>query len=572
MPFLLNETDDSPGQRISLNEGQTLLGRHPECQVVVDDASVSRHHAKITCRTGKYVLEDLGSRNGTFLNRRLIQNPTRLLNGDRIKICDHVFVFCQEDAAGAARIPITSESERPSLESSVMMVDQADGLSSIMSKMEVSSHHSGVNELTTNPQAKLAALMEITRALGKAISLDKVLPRVLDCLFSLFHQAERGFVIMVDPDGGLKPLAMKLRREDDQMTVRISRTIVRHVLDTRTAVISTDAAADDRFDLSQSIADFRIRSMMCAPLLDADNKPLGIIQLDTLQSGTAFAKEDLDILATVAMQASAAIDRANLYERELSQRQLSQDLELAKQVQLRLLPGAPPRIDGYQLYDFYAPAERVGGDYFDYIELPDQRIAVLVGDVVGHGVAAALMMAKVSAEARFALATHSTAAAAMNQLNQAMCKLRIERFVTVVMVLLDPETSQCTIVNAGHLPPLVCAAGQKASPLSTEKSGLPVGVVDDFEYEQFSLSLNPGDILAMYTDGISEAASPVGELFGNDRIQDHAAHQSWPNAAAFGESLVKLVRQHLSGKSQEDDICLVCLSRAGADDGGSTGG
>jgi hypothetical protein len=252
--------------------------------------------------------------------------------------------------------------------------------------------------------------MNITKALGTAIALDKVLPRVLECLFDLFRQADRGFVVMETADGQLKPLAMKLRKEDDTATFRISRTIVRHVLEKKTAVISTDAANDDRFDLSQSIADFRIRSMMCAPLLGADGKSLGIIQLDTLKNQVGFAAEDLDILATVAMQASAAVDRAKMHDVELRQHQIGRDLELANEVQHRLLPSEPPDIAGYSLFDYYRPAEQVGGDYFDYIELPDGRIAILNGDVVGHGIAAALMMAKDSAEARFALATQKYAA------------------------------------------------------------------------------------------------------------------------------------------------------------------
>ncbi len=569
MPFLMTESDDGVNQRLNLVEEETMLGRHPDCQVVVDDAAVSRHHAKIICRSGKYLLEDLKSRNGTYLNRRMIQQPTRLLNGDRIRICDHLFVFHLDDSLDDSQIRGTRESENRDLGSSILLDDQmGKDLSSIMTQMEMSSHHAGVSGQVANPQAKLTALMEITRALGTAIAMDKVLPRVLDCLFDLFKQADRGFIVIADPDGNLKPLAMKLRREDDHATFRISRTIVRHVLDTKSAVISTDAANDDRFDLSQSIADFRIRSMMCAPLLDADNNSLGIIQLDTLQSSDGFENEDLDILATVAMQASAGIDRAKLYDMELRQQQLSRDLELANEVQHRLLPAQPPAYSGYQLFDYYRPAEQVGGDYFDYILLPNGQIAVLVGDVVGHGIAAALLMAKVSAEARFALASQPSAACAMNHLNQAICHLQLERFITIVMVLLDNTSHELTVVNAGHLPPLLRKQGQPAAALSTELSGLPIGVAADLEYQQFSLSLEPGDTLAIYTDGISEASNTTGELFGNHRVIEHMNEQAWKNGSEFGESLVQRVRQHLVGSRQDDDICLVCLSR----NPGSAGG
>lgn len=558
----MSDGDENVGQRFNLSDGETILGRHPDSGVVIDDAAVSRHHARIMGKSGKYLLEDLKSRNGTFLNRRLIQHGTRLLNGDRIRVCDHGFTFYLEESNNDSGARNTQEAGIRNLESSILLDDQlGKDLSSIMSQVDMDSHHSGSVAESATPGAKLIALMNITKALGTAIALDKVLPRVLDCLFDLFRQADRGFVVMETTDGQLKPLAMKLRKEDDKATFRISRTIVRHVLDSRTAIISTDAANDDRFDLSQSIADFRIRSMMCAPLLSAGGKSLGIIQLDTLKNAVGFAAEDLDILATVAMQASAAVDRAKMHEVELRQNQIGRDLELANEVQHRLLPSEPPEIDGYSLFDYYSPAEQVGGDYFDYIELPDGRTAILVGDVVGHGIAAALMMAKVSAEARFALATQKDAAAAMNQLNRAICKLRIERFITIVLAVLNSNSSELQVVNAGHLPPVVRRKSGLAESISTELSGLPIGIAEDIEYRQFPIELFPGDILTMYTDGISEASNVTGELFGSRRVIELANERDWSRGDEFGNALVHLVRQHMAGMTQQDDICLVCISR-----------
>jgi serine phosphatase RsbU (regulator of sigma subunit)/pSer/pThr/pTyr-binding forkhead associated (FHA) protein len=561
MPFLTSDSANEEEQRFELNAGDTVMGRHPECQVVLQDAAVSRQHAKITSRNGKYLLEDLKSRNGTYLNRRMIQQPTRLLDGDRIRICDHVFVFHLDDP-GVLPQRETIDSGSTSVQSSVLLDENAGrGLSSILSQMDLSSHRSSTQVTSADPQAKLVALMNISKALGAALDLETVLPRVLDSLFELFPQADRGFIVLATPEGNLKPLAMKLRRETDESTFRISRTIVRHVMDTRKAVISTDAANDERFDLSQSIADFRIRSMMCAPLLDSEGRSTGIIQIDSLQSHSGFTDEDLDILATVALQAGAAIDRAKLHDVALKQQQLRRDLELANEIQHRLLPADPPRLEGYALYDFYRPAEQVGGDYFDYIELPDGRTAVLVGDVVGHGIAAALLMAKVSAEARFALASERTAAAAINRLNHAICRLGLDRFVTVVLVLLDPSLPEISIVNAGHLPPVLRRRGADAESLESEYSGLPVGVDCDYCYEQFSVNMSPGDLLVVYTDGVSEAAGPGGELFGNRRVIAHLNEQDWEDGTQFGKSLVQVVRQYMSGSRQEDDICLVCISR-----------
>jgi serine phosphatase RsbU (regulator of sigma subunit)/pSer/pThr/pTyr-binding forkhead associated (FHA) protein len=562
MAFLLSRTQDGIDQRINLDEDEVVIGRHPDCSIVIDDPSVSRRHARITEKNGKYLLEDLRSRNGTYLNRRMIQQSTRLLRGDQIGICDALFTFFEDESLDGKHRERTAENPLSNafLDSSVLVEDGADSsdLSSIMSQMDLSSNF---REAVASPEARLNALMEITRALGTAIALDKVLPRVLDCLFDLFTQADRGFIVMVDERGELKPLAMKLRRETDEGTIRISRTIVRHVLDKRQAIISTDAAADSRFDLAQSIADFRIRSMMCAPLFDARNQSVGVIQLDSLSNSVSFRNEDMDVLATVALQAGSAIEKAKLYQVELDEKDRLRDLEVAREIQRRLLPNDAPEFDEYEVFDYYNPALQVGGDYYDYIWLDDDRLAIVVGDVVGHGIAAALLMAKLSAEVKFALAMHRSPVASMNQLNRAISNLNLGRFITLVLTLVDRRTNELTIVNAGHLPPVVRKRSGEAQALSTARSGLPLGIDGDLEYEEFTITLDPGDMVILYTDGVNEAQNKQGELFGHPRIIDQLAEKNWRSAADFGRSLITAVTQHVEGEPQGDDVCMVCFRR-----------
>lgn len=560
----MSDGDKEIGQRFNLGDEEVHIGRHPDCHVVIDDAAVSRHHARIINKDGKFLIEDLKSRNGTFLNRRMVQQPTRLLNGDRIRICDHGFTFFLDESIHDSRGRNTQEAGIPKLESSILLDDRlGSDLSVIQSKLQIAemdSQHSG-SAFAAKPEVRLDALISILKALGSAISLDKVIPRVLDSLFDLFRIADRGFVVLGEADGELRPLAFKLRREEPNATFRISRTIIKHVIQSRSAVISHDAATDDRFDLSQSMIDFRIRSVMCAPLVGMDGSCLGVIQLDTSRSGPGFAPEDLEILATVAIQAAAAIDRAKVHEMEMNRQRTNRDMELANEVQLRLLPAEPPVIRNYRLFDFYRPAEAVGGDYFDYIELPDGRVAILIGDVVGHGIAAALLMAKVSAEARFALATHAVPCEAMDQLNRAICRLQLERFITIAMCVLNPETHALTVVNAGHLPPVVRTSGGAVRVLSTEFSGLPIGITDELTYKQQVLDLAPGNLVAIFTDGITESPNTSQAQFGNAQVVSIMEEKNWKDAAEFGNALINRHRQHTAGAVQEDDICLVCLSR-----------
>ena len=404
--------------------------------------------------------------------------------------------------------------------------------------------------------------MEITRALAKATSMEQVFPIVLDYLFDIFRQTDRGFVVLNDPIKGLMPLGMKVRKEKDEENIRISRTIVRHVMESQQAIISADATADARFDLAQSIADFRIRSLMSAPLINADGESIGIIQLDTLRNGVGFSEEDLEILLTVALQTGLAVDNSNLHEKELEQQAIQRDLELAHEVQHRLIPNQPPEIDGYSLYDYYRPAEKVGGDYFDYIQLGDGRLAIVVADVVGHGVAAALLMAKLSAEARFALATSCHAAEAVCKLNLSIAGLQLDRFITLILIVLEPDNHKCTIVNAGHMPPVLREKSGNAEQLSNQVSGVPIGIVEEYTYEQYEVELKPGDILSFYTDGLNETANPEQELYGNQRIIETLASVKQNSVADCGETLIRDIKQFAAGESQQDDICLVILGRA----------
>ena len=285
--------------------------------------------------------------------------------------------------------------------------------------------------------------------------LDEVLPQVLNSLFKIFVQADRGFIALRDVEGTLVPRWSRAWREDVAETIRVSRTIVNKVMETHEGILSADVMLDEEFNKSQSIADFRIRSMMCAPLLDSLGESMGVLQIDTIKQSKRFQQEDLEVLLAVASQAAVAIDNAQLHERALLQRVLDRDLELAREVQHGFLPDTRPDVAGYEFFDFYRPANHVGGDYFDYIYLPDGRLAVIVADVVGKGVAAALLMAKLSGEARFCLASADDAAEAFTMLNDRLCRLHLDRFVTAVLLLLDPRTHVVSLTNAGHMAPIL---------------------------------------------------------------------------------------------------------------------
>jgi serine phosphatase RsbU (regulator of sigma subunit) len=442
--------------------------------------------------------------------------------------------------------------------------DESSG-STIMSKLDVRSGRSGA-QLQASAETKLKALIEITQSLGKAVSLDAVLPQVLDSLFRIFVQADRGFIGLIEKGSGkLIPRWTKLRRPNSDETIRVSRTISKQVLETKEAILSADAASDSRFEMSQSIADFRIRSMMCAPLVDSEGNAFGMLQIDTMDQRQRFTESDLELLVSAASQAAIAIDNAQLHDDAIKQRTIERDLELAREVQKAFLPEKHPDIAGYEFFDYYQAANQVGGDYYDYIDMPNGSVAVIVADVVGHGVAAAMLMAKLSAEARFSLLVEASPAAAIKRLNNKLSRLGLDRFVTFVMAVLDPHTHAVTIVNAGHMAPILRRANGTMEEPSEKEAGLPLGVMEDLEYEAARVELGIGDSMTMYTDGIDEAMDRDGNQYTIDRLRK-MVKKSDGSPTGIAEPLLADVRSHLNGKPQDDDMCLVTLRRVSTAD------
>lgn len=556
MAYLTAINGNSQGTRYELDKPKCILGRHPECDVVLDAGAVSRQHAQIVKVGDTLQLEDLKSRNGTFLNGRQILETTPLSDGDLLRICDLEFSFHSSDAQGLYDSTVIKDG---SSTFGVVMVDDPDGSKGVTSKIDVRSGASG-SHLTTTAEVRLAAVLEIVYSLGKAVVVDEVLPKVLDTLFRIFVQADRGFIVLRDEEGSLVPKWIKTRQADMQETFRISRTVMREVMESRQALISLDATSDERFEMAQSISDFRIRSMIVAPLLNSDGDALGAIQMDTLNNRRRFEESDLEILAAVAVQVGVAIENAQLNEKRVEQKLLEQDLELAQRVQRAFLPSKHPDLPGYSFYHFYQPADQIGGDYFDYIPLPDGRWAIVVADVVGHGVAAAMLMAKLSAETRFALASTHHVDQAINSLNSRIAALGVEKFITFLCLVLDPQSGNIQIVNSGHMAPLWRRGTNIEQPGEAE-AGLPLGIMEETQYELSNMTLGIGEKLLLYTDGINEAPNKTDtDCFGIPTLQKMLAADG-NDVEHIGQSITNAVLKYIEGTTQADDMCLLVIGR-----------
>jgi serine phosphatase RsbU (regulator of sigma subunit) len=562
MPILTSVDASVVKKQFKIHDRPVVIGRHPECDVVIDDVSVSRRHAQILKQSGGYFIEDMSSRNGTMVNNNEIHRRTKLFDGSEIKICDVMFTFhlASEPGYEKPRQTVTEkESSLGGMRPGTLLLDEHDN-STIMSQMQIpSSHHESVVG-KVSPEEKLKALVQITQALSAGVECDSILQSTLDCIFELFVEADRGFIAFREEDGTITPSTLKVRSTNDEQ-IRLSRTIVNKVMDSKQAILSSDAAEDSRFDLSQSIADFRIRSMMCAPILNANDESIGVIQLDTLRRSIAFQEEDLEILVTVAMQVGLALQRLEFFEEVKKSAQVQKDLELAHEVQQGFLPQGDPDVAGYDFYAYYRAAERVGGDYYDYIELDDGKIAIIVADVVGHGIAAALLMAKLSGETRFALASNADPVAAFNRINRNLSNMNLDKFVTAVMGLFDTRTNQVTFVSAGHMPPVLRRASGAIEELQIEGAGLPLGILDDTEYGASTFDISEGDVFLLYTDGVNESMNADGQILRTEGILDELKQSQAKTPEAIGNVVYNTVKRFVNGGPQHDDICFVCIGK-----------
>ncbi len=531
------------GQLFTLERDVTIIGRNPECDVVLQPKSVSRRHAAIVRKEGGFLLRDMGSTRGTFVNGMKLANPVMLQDGNTLQIGELLLTF-------SSRL--------------VSIQDGDEEQSTVYAAIDVVNQSSSKNLPVVRPEVKLKALRLISQELGGTLVLSELLDRIFNSLFELFPRAERGFVLVRDSGSQtLVPEAIR-SRTGPPGELTISKTVLNRVLNDGHAILSKDTAKE--FPESQSVSESEIRSLMCVPLLDQDRKPVGIMQIDTRDGRGRFDQDDLDLLVAVGSQISVAVQNARLHKALVRQREMEQELLFARQVMTALLPDRPASVPGYEFWAYYEPARHVGGDYYGFFPMGPVHTqapswAVAVGDVVGKGMPAALLTAKLSAEVRLFLQGDPDPAWVVGQLNHQFDDGGVlDLYITFLLLFLDVRNGRLRVVNAGHPCPMVRRRDGRLEEVGKGASGLPLGIMPGYPYEVSETTLEPGETMILYTDGVTDAMNPAGDRFGDAELR-RALIGSGPGAAAAGDAIVKAVQKFVAERQQFDDITLVCLAR-----------
>ncbi|MEY3457120.1 MAG: Phosphoserine phosphatase RsbU [Planctomycetota bacterium] len=551
---LLNDKESIPYE---LKQFPAKLGRHPDCDVQIDSGMVSRYHSQIIQRGDSYFLEDLNSGNGTFLNAHQVAkgqvHATPLAHNDRIKLGPIKFRF--ENTSVPAEV---SSSSGPALAEDGG-VELVDGSSATIMGSAIAS---GFGALQTRPEEKLKGILRINQALAGTVDPAAIAPLILDTLFDIFPQADRGSILTKrSADDRFIPIAQKKRDENNDESVRLSRTIMMKVIDEKAGVLSADAANDDRFSASESISNLTIRSMMCVPMLDLQQKPFGIINLDTQNPAKLFKDEDLELLLAVATQAATAWENMRLMENFLENKKREEEMRIAMQVQKSLLPETLPEVPGYKFFASYDAAQAVGGDYFDCFLIGEQKICFSFGDVAGKGVPGALIMSRVSSVVQNTMSFTDDVALAIRRINNHMCHNMVSgRFVTYTLGVIDLATHRLSLANAGHYAVAVRKPGGEMEEIGKDQIGIPVGIMEDYDYDVVEYDIAPGETFLLRTDGVDEAMAPNGDLYTTEKVRDFFTSAAG-TPAEIGRALLADVRRHANGRAQNDDIAIMVFGR-----------
>lgn len=519
-------------------DGAVTFGRGANCDIVVDDHSMSRQHARIAADGDGWTVEDLGARNGIFVNGQRVEGRRRMVPGDVLKM-------------GATLVTVSSvgvDAEPVALGNNDFGTSIFRAASEINSELEAAGAVSRV-------AARLKALNDFHRAMAAPISLEALLELLLERLFTTL-QPEEGVILLREPGGTMRTAASR-RLPGATGELLVSRRLVTEVADKGTAALVSDIAMDARFAAAQSIIGSGVRSILAAPIGDAAGC-LGMVAIYSRAHVRRFGEEDLELLVSLASAAALRVRNVALAEEAAERRVQDHELALAHDIQMAMLPRRFPERPELEMAAALIPARAVGGDLYDFL-IVDDALWFIVADAAGKGVSAALFMAVTRTLFRARAHRDATVAAVLAYMNRELAQDNERQFfVTALLGRLDLQSGELAYASAGHPPPLH-ASHAGAAALEHADGGIALGIVGDAVYHEARVKLASGDVLLVFTDGVTDAINGTGQLFSDARLQAHLADGATRPSAEIVTSLVDAVGTFAAGVPQEDDITILAI-------------
>lgn len=539
--------------QIDLTSGTLSLGRSSKNDIVVSDILASRFHAEIFKSGTNFIVRDLGSKNGTLLNGSLLKNESILNRGDEILIGKWSVIFCAEKSADPSSMGVEEEKIPYKPDTQDLHTTMVDAPLFID---ELRRDKSG--EMLSGRVA--SAVYEFGMELVSIQSLDEMYNKSISRLLDLTG-SDRGFVYLLDEKSeNLIQKAAVMKGPGEKSLKAISKTVSNLVLNEKKSIMAFDAMMDDRLKEGESVIGQRIRSIMCAPLW-SEEKILGMIYIDSQTKPNLFSEDDLQLMTVFTNMVAVKIENLRLTVVEAEKLAMDKELNAAIEIQKNLLPSSPPKVEGYDIGALNIACKGVGGDYYDFLTDRDEGIGIVVADVAGKGLSAALLMSNLQATLKAISSTWDQCISLLSQsINKTICdNIVSNRFISFFIGCLHPETGEIQYCNAGHNPPVLL---KKNGEESRFKEGGPVlGILPDGQFNLGAGNLEPGDILVLYSDGVTEAENPAEEEFGEARLIASVRKHAAKSSHEIIESVEEDIETFSSGTPQADDITLIVVKR-----------
>jgi serine phosphatase RsbU (regulator of sigma subunit)/pSer/pThr/pTyr-binding forkhead associated (FHA) protein len=540
-----------------LGAGRVSIGRASSNDIVLSDQFSSGLHAVIVLTARGYALIDQGSKNGTFRNGRRVTGEVDLVRGDEVLIGSTRFYFDRDFQPAVETVEGTTFTHSSNTIIQVKDILRKPPSSGVI----VKTPGGGLDlERLQQDQKTISVLSAVSQALIYHMPLEKLLEHIMDVL-SQHLKMDRGVLMLMNEDTQtLEPRVVRVQNGALRaQSIFVSQTIVRTALERNSAILISDIQADAGLREQVSVVQAQIHSAMCVPLWN-NQTIIGLLYCDRASLLEQFTEDDLRLLTLLANLAAVKIENARLYEDSLRAAQLQREIDLAVQIQKNFLPRTEPDFAPYEISGTAQACRRVGGDYYDYIAVDRDRLAVVVADVSGVGVSASLLMASLrgALHEKFPGSVDLTdLAAKLNDFVYASSDSHL--FISFFLGIIDRRTDELVYINAGHNPPLL--KGRHGPVRRLDSTGVCLGMFPDQAYAADRIVIKAGDILCLYTDGIVETRRDEREEYGDERLADRLGESADLPAQAIRDGIFEDVFAFGGCTEAGDDMTVVVIKR-----------
>ncbi len=540
----------------TLKGEKILIGRSDDNDLALPDPFSSGHHAVISPVDGGYFLRDNGSKNGTFLNAKKVQGEAELKRGDEILVGSTRIIYDKE---------LSSNVEVTEIFQSPRNVNTIIPLKDILKKQDIDTT---IQSLATpadflkikSDYKSMAVLNAVSKALVLHQPLQDLLERIMD-LIQEYLPMDRGVLML--REGNPPQMIAKVPRINNKNLLRqkilVSQSIINLVLDNHSSVLTADAQKDDRLRMKDSIIKSNIHSAMCVPLWN-NREIIGVIYADRIALLGQFTEDDLRLMTLLSNLAAVKIENSLAVERAIEIEKFQKELSLAAQIQKDFLPKKNPVCDRLDIAWMFIPCNQVGGDYYDFISIDPCRLALIVADVSGKGISAALLMASLRAALIAEVGPQFRLEDVAAKLNDFVHSSSApNRFISCFVCDLDMTSGKLRYVNAGHNPPIIFAKDGKVRRL--DPTGFCLGMFPSVSYDVAEVTVDKGETVVLYTDGVTDARNSANEDFGEDTLISLLKKSAKKPAAEIVSKVSGELGRFSSGVDAFDDMTLIVLKR-----------